>query len=258
MVFVNALDPIIFSVGPLAIRWYGVLYALSVLTVYFYVRHEIKRERFKVSEEAFDIGYFWFVIAMVVGARVFEILFYSPGYYLANPLRVFYIWQGGLSFHGGLVGVALAAWIWAKRKNVKFLSLADVMIVPAALVQAFVRLGNFFNSELVGKAWDGAWAVVYQSVDNIPRHPVQIYEIIYNLIVFFVLFSFRKKNWPRGSLLALFLVLYGVFRFIVEFFKVPVTSFGPLTTGQWFSIVMVGFGFWLWFWVRKKSITHTD
>jgi phosphatidylglycerol:prolipoprotein diacylglycerol transferase len=252
MVFVNNLNPILLSMGPLQIRWYGILYALSVVLVYFYVRNEINKKRLHVSLDDFDMGYFWIIISMVLGARLFEVFVYHPGYFFANPSEIFMIWKGGLSFHGGLVGALLASWIWCRKKKVKFLQFADTIVVPAALVQAFVRLGNFFNSELVGRAFDGAWAVVYTAVDEIPRHPVQIYEIVYNLIVFGVLYSLRKKGLPYGSLFALFMILYSAFRFVVEFFKEPTATIIGMPTGQWLSIILFGFGIWLWFRVRKN------
>ena len=253
MVFTNILDPIFFSIGPLAIRWYGILYALGVLGVYYYVRREIKAGRFKTSLEDFDSFFVWAVIAMVLGARLFEVFFYNPSYYFQQPLRIFYVWQGGLSFHGGLIGVALAALWWCKKKKVQFLHLADIMIIPAAFAQALGRLGNFFNGELLGTPFSGAWAVITPAVDSIARHPVQIYEIFYNLVVFGILFSLRKKNMPAGTIFALFLIIYSSFRFITEFFKEPVTIFAGLPLGQWLSVLMATAGIGLLFWMRRRT-----
>lgn len=253
MVFVNALDPVLFSIGPLQIRWYGLLYALGVLAAYWYARNEIKAGRFKTTLEDFETGFVWIVVAMVVGARLFEVMFYEPAYYLANPAKILAVWEGGLSFHGGLIGAALAAWYWCKRKNVPFLHLADVLIVPAALAQAFGRLGNFFNQELPGRPWTGPWAFVYTLVDEQPRHPVQIYEIFYNLVIFGTLWMLRTKRLPTGSLFALFFVLYGIARFIVEFFKTPEVMWGFLAIGQWLSIGMILAGLALWVWIRRTS-----
>jgi len=253
MAFVNNLDPVLFSFGFLTIHWYGVLYALGVFFVYWYARREIRQGRFRTTLDAFDSVFFWIVLGMLVGARLFEVLFYSPGYYFANPARILAIWQGGLSFHGGLIGAALAAWWWGKRKGIAFLHLADTIIVPAAFAQALGRLGNFFNQELPGRIWDGPWAVIYPRIDEFPRHPVQIYEIVYNLIVFAILYALRKKQLPAGSLLAIFLMLYSVFRFIVEFFKEPEVFFAGLALGQWLSVLMFTAGVWLWFRIRKHA-----
>lgn len=258
MVFVNNLDPALFSVGPLEIRWYGLLYALGVLAAYWYCRREIKANRFQTSPEQFENYFLWAVISMVIGARLFEVLFYQPAYYLSNPMKIVAVWEGGLSFHGGVIGIALWTWHWCKRRSVPFLHLADNLIVGGALAQAFGRLGNWFNSELVGRAWDGAWSVIYTSVDEIPRHPVQMYEIFYNLVIFGVLFLLRKKRLPTGSLFALFFVMYGVARFVVEYFKEPEVMWGFLTIGQWLSVAMVLIGIGLWFWVRRRPVASSD
>jgi len=253
MAFVNSLDPILFSLGPLEIRWYGLLYALGVLVAYWYARSEIKAGRFKTTLEDFETGFVWIVVAMVLGARLFEVMVYNPVYYFTNPAKIFAVWEGGLSFHGGLIGAAIAAWYWCRRKNVAFLHLADVLVVPAALAQAFGRLGNFFNQELPGRPWNGPWAVISTLVDEQPRHPVQIYEIVYNLVIFGTLWMLRKKELPTGSLFALFFMLYGIARFVVEFFKTPEVMWGFLTIGQWLSIGMVLAGLGLWFWIRRTS-----
>ncbi|HSU72990.1 MAG TPA: prolipoprotein diacylglyceryl transferase [Candidatus Binatia bacterium] len=254
MVFINSLEPALFSIGPFSLRWYGLLYALGVFFVYWYARNEITQGRFRTTLDKFDTGFFWIVVAMVLGARLFEVLFYNPGYYFANPVKILFIWEGGLSFHGGLLGAMFAAWLWCRREKVPFLHLADILIVPAALAQAFGRLGNFFNQELVGKPWNGPWAFIYTKVDEVPRHPVQLYEILYNVIIFIILWTQRKKGLPTGSLFALFLLLYGAFRFVTEFFKVPEVFFAGLALGQWLSIVMVVVGVWLWFKVRRAPV----
>lgn len=251
--FVNNLDPVLFSIGPFSLHWYGILYALGVFVVYWYARNEIRAGRFNTTLEAFDKGYFWMVVAMVLGARLFEVLFYHPAYYFANPAKILAVWEGGLSFHGGLIGVIFVAWFWCKHQKISFLKLADVLIVPATLAQAFGRLGNFFNHELPGKPWNGPWAVISPSLDEVPRHPVQIYEILYNLVILAVLWSLRKKQLPAGSLFAIFLILYGAFRFAVEFFKVPEVVFAGLALGQWLSMLMVVLGVWLWFRIRKGT-----
>lgn len=252
MVFVNNLDPVLFSIGPVSIHWYGLFYAFSVLIVYLYCRAQIKNGSFKTTLEAFDNGYFWIIIGMLLGARLGEVLFYSPAYYFANPLKMLYVWQGGLSFHGGLIGGVIATYLWSRRQKISFLHVVDILTVPTALAQALGRLGNFFNQELPGKVWDGPWAVVYPLIDEYPRHPVQIYEIIYNLIVFFILFSLRNKKMPAGSIFALFLMLYSFFRFVVEFFKVPEVFFAGLAIGQWLSVLMFIAGAGLWFYVHRS------
>jgi phosphatidylglycerol:prolipoprotein diacylglycerol transferase len=248
--FINNLDPVLFSIGPVSIRWYGVLYLLGVLFVYWYVRREIMLGRLSTTVKRFDDVYFWVVVGCVLGARLFEVLFYDPSYYFANPLKILAVWEGGLSFHGALIGVILVLVWWCKKDKLSFWQVADLFIVPAALGQCFGRLGNFFNSELVGLPFNGPWAVIYAKIDEVPRHPVQIYEILYNLIIFFVLLAMKKKSKP-GQLFATFLILYGAFRFIVEYFKTPEVVWGFLTIGQWLSVLMVVAGVWLWYSRRK-------
>ncbi|MBI4144779.1 prolipoprotein diacylglyceryl transferase [Candidatus Woesearchaeota archaeon] len=251
----NNLDPVLLNIGFLQIRWYGLLYALGVLFAYWYCRREIKAGRFKTSLDQFETYFVWAVISMVIGARLFEVFFYQPAYYLANPLKIVAVWEGGLSFHGGVIGIALWTWYWCKRRTFPFLHLADNLIVGGALAQVFGRLGNWFNSELVGRAWNGPWSVIYARIDEVPRHPVQMYEIFYNLVIFGVLFALRKKQLTAGSLFASFLVMYGVARFVVEYFKEPEVMWGFLTIGQWLSVAMVAIGVGLWFWVRKPVVS---
>jgi phosphatidylglycerol:prolipoprotein diacylglycerol transferase len=247
---------VLFSLGPLTIRWYGLLYLLGVLVVYFYVRNEIKQGRLPTTIKRFDDVFFWMVVAMVVGARLFEVLLYNPAYYFANPLKILAVWEGGLSFHGGLIGVLLVLVWWCRKDKLPFWQLADALIVPAALAQCFGRLGNFFNAELVGTPFNGPWAVIYAAVDEVPRHPVQLYEILYNLVIFVTLFALRKKV-KSGQLFALFLVLYGACRFVVEYFKVPEVTWAFLTIGQWLSIAMVVIGIWIWRRINVSGAQHT-
>lgn len=248
---VNTLNPVLFSFGIVTIYWYGFLYALGVFVTYGYAAHRSKNGQFIFPLKPFDNAYFWTVVSMVAGARLFEVLFYQPAYYFANPLSILAIWQGGLSFHGGLIGCVLAVWYFSKKHNVPFLHVADTLIVPGALAQAFGRLGNLFNHELPGRAFNGPWAIYNTPTDSFPRHPVQVYEIAYNLLIFALLFGLRNKRFPDGTLLALFLCLYGTFRFITEYFKVPEVTWGFLTIGQWLSIIMVLAGLALWKHTRR-------
>ncbi len=242
---VNTLEPVLFSLGPLTVYWYGVLYALGVFTVYYYVRNEIVKGRLPTTIERFDSWFFWMVVAMVAGARLFEVLFYDLSYYVSNPLKILFVWEGGLSFHGGFIAVILVLLYWCKREKLSFFKLADALIVPTALAQAFGRLGNLFNHELPGRAFDGAWAIYNSPLDSFARHPVQIYEIGYNLVIFVTLLLLRKRLKP-GQLMALFFLMYGAFRFVVEYFKEPEVMLGFFTIGQWLSVGMVVVGGLLW------------
>jgi len=252
MVYVWDLDPVLLSIGPISIRWYGLMYAISFLIVYYYLKRQVKAGNAPFSLDDVDWLLTWLVVGMIVGARTAEVLIYAPGYYFANPSEIIAIWHGGLSFHGALVGLMLAGWLFCRKKGISFLRLADLVIVPASIGQSLGRIGNFINGELFGRPTDLPWGVVFPGAEG-ARHPSQLYESFYNVIIFAVLYSQRNKKWPDGSLFALFLVVYSVFRGITEFFRQPDFMVGPLTSGQFLNIPMLIGGIWLWWWVRRNA-----
>jgi phosphatidylglycerol:prolipoprotein diacylglycerol transferase len=252
MVFEYALNPILLNIGPLQIRWYGVMWALAFLLVYLYVRRAARGGLIKLSDDDVDWLMVWIVAGIILGARIFEVFVYEWGYYLANPGEIIAIWHGGLSFHGGLVGGLIAGYLFARRRKISFLNLCDVCIVPIALGQAFGRIGNFINGELFGRVTSLPWGVKFPGAEGY-RHPSQIYEALYDIVIFIVLFSLRKKKMPNGSLLALFLVLYSIFRFITEYFREPTAFVGPLTIGQALNIPVFIAGAGLWIYLQKKK-----
>jgi phosphatidylglycerol:prolipoprotein diacylglycerol transferase len=249
--FEHALNPILVELGPLQIRWYGVMWALSFLTLYWYVRKSARERLIALNDEDIDWLMVWLVMGTLLGARIFEVFVWEPEYFFANPGEILKIWHGGLSFHGGFLGGLIAGYLFARKRKVSFLNLADVCIVPITLGQAFGRMGNFINGELWGRITTVPWAVRFPYVDGY-RHPSQLYEAAYDFVIFGILWSFRKKKLPQGSLLALFLMLYAVFRFITEYFREPTTYIGPLTLGQALNIPMLIAGVALWLAVRKK------
>lgn len=252
MVFEHALNPALLSLGPLEIRWYGVMWALSFLIVYLYVRRSARERLIKLSDDDVDWLMIWLVAGIILGARIFEVFAYEWNYYAANPGEIIAIWHGGLSFHGGLIGGIIAAYWFSRRRKISFLKLADICIVPIALGQAFGRIGNFINGELFGRITDLPWGVKFPGAEGY-RHPSQIYEALYDAVIFIVLFSLRRKKMPDGSILALFLVLYSIFRFITEYFREPTAYIGPLTMGQALNIPMFIVGVGLWFYCKRKS-----
>jgi len=252
MVFEHALNPALLSLGPLEIRWYGVMWALSFLIVYLYVRRSARERLIKLSDDDVDWLMIWLVAGIILGARIFEVFAYEWNYYAANPGEIIAIWHGGLSFHGGLIGGIIAAYWFSRRRKISFLKLADICIVPIALGQAFGRIGNFINGELFGRITDLPWGVKFPGAEGY-RHPSQIYEALYDAVIFIVLFSLRRKKMPDGSILALFLVLYSIFRFITEYFREPTAYIGPLTMGQALNIPMFIVGVGLWFYAKRKS-----
>lgn len=249
MIHWNA-SPEIVALGPLQIRWYGLLFALGFLAGYRMMFKICEREG--VSTEHLDSLLVYMMVGTVVGARLGHCLIYEPEIYLNDPIRILKVWEGGLASHGGALGVMLGTWFW-KRKHFKgsFLNLVDYLCVPSALVSAMIRLGNFFNSEIIGKPTDVPWAIVFHRVDNLPRHPSQLYESICYLITFatlsWTLFSGRYQR-RYGLLLGIFFTMIFTARFFIEFLKEPQVGYEnqlPLDLGQLLSIPFVLFGVFL-------------
>ena len=250
MVFEHALNPVLLQLGPVQIRWYGVMWALGFLLTYWYVRKSAREKLIKLTDDDVD----WLMVALTIGtllgARIFAVFVWEWDYYALYPGEILKIWHGGLSFHGGLIGGLIAAWWFARRRKVSLLNLVDVCIIPIALAQTFGRIGNFINGELWGRVTSVPWAVKFPGAVGY-RHPSQLYEAVYDLVIFGILWMFRTKRWPHGSLFALFLMLYSIFRFIAEFFREPTMYIGPLTLGQALNIPMFIAGIGLWYWLQK-------
>jgi len=235
--FTHTLNPILFHLGPLQIRWYGLMYVIAFIITFYYVRSAIRKGKLSMNEKQLDNFMGLLVVAMILGARIFEILFYEPAYYFSNPLKMLAIWEGGLSFHGALLSMVLLSIWYLNKHKISFWKTTDTFIVPIVLGNALGRIGNFINGELYGKVTELPWGVVFSGVSG-ARHPTQLYEAAYNIVIFGILFSLRNKNWKDGTLFGLFLVLYSIARFLVEFLKDMPITFG-LTTGQWLCIPML-------------------
>lgn len=252
MVFEHTLNPVIVDLGPLEIRWYGLMWALGFLVLYWYIRKAAREGLIKLTNDEIDSLLVWLTIGTLLGARLFEVFIWEWQYYSANPAEIIMIWHGGLSFHGGLVGAIIAGYWFCRRKKIPFLNLCDVCFVPVTLGLMFGRIGNFINGELWGRITSLPWAFKFPGAEGY-RHPSQLYEAAYSLLLFGILWTVRKKKWTNGSVFALFLMLYAVFRFIAEYFREPTTYIGPFTLGQALNIPMFVFGIVLWFWVRRKA-----
>jgi phosphatidylglycerol:prolipoprotein diacylglycerol transferase len=250
------IDPIAFSIGPLAVRWYGLMYLAGFAAGWWLGQRRIKAGRAPITRQQFDDLIFLAVLGVIVGGRLGYVLFYKPGHYAAHPLEIFAVWQGGMSFHGGLLGVMLAMWIAARRSKVHFLALMDFVAPLCPLGIAAGRLGNFINGELYGRVTDLPWGMVFRGAGDAPRHPSQLYQAALEGIALFVLlWWFSSRPRPRGQVSALFLVGYGAFRFIAEFGREPDAFLGflalGLTMGQWLCIPMIAGGLWLFAWSRR-------
>ena len=250
------IDPIAFSIGPLAVRWYGLMYLAGFGAGWWLGQRRIKRGLAPITRQQFDDLIFLAVLGVILGGRLGYVLFYKPGYYAAHPLEIFAIWQGGMSFHGGLLGVMLAMWMAARRYRIHFLSLTDFVAPLCPLGLAAGRIGNFINGELYGRVTDLPWGMVFRGAGDAPRHPSQLYQAaLEGFALFALLWWFSSRPRPRGQVSALFLIGYGTFRFIAEFSREPdaflgLLAFG-LTMGQWLCVPMILGGLWLFAWSRR-------
>lgn len=250
MTFIHTLNPVLLKLGFIEIRWYGLMYVLGFIVTYFYLKWAVKTEKINLTLEDIDTLLIIEVIGMILGARLFEVLLYNPQYYMLHPSKILAIYEGGLSFHGALLGILLATWIFSKWKKISFLKLTDILIVPATLGIVFGRLGNFINGELPGRITSLPWGVKFPGYEGF-RHPSTLYEMGYSLVIFFTLFSQRNKEYKEGILLAWFLIMYGIFRFFTEYVREPTVFVGPLTMGQALNIPMILLGVYILYW-RKK------
>lgn len=251
------LSPDIIKLGPLTIRWYGVLFAAG-----FVIGLKIMQYIFKIEnrkEKDLNDLFWYMIISTIVGARLGHCLFYAPEYYLTHPLEILKTWEGGLASHGAAVGILFALYLFVKKhKDFTYLWIVDRIVITVALAAVFIRTGNLINSEIIGKPTDVAWSFVFTAVDNIPRHPTQLYEIIAYLICFIiliVLYMKQKEKIREGLLFGIFLVIIFGFRIFVEYFKENQSAFEAgmiMNMGQILSIPLVIAGIYLLFRKVKK------
>ena len=252
-------DPIALQLGPVAIRWYGLMYVVAF--VLFVV---IGRLRARLSMltgwRAVDVDdmLFYGVFGVILGGRLGYVLFYKPAYYLAHPLEAFAVWQGGMSFHGGLIGVAVALALYARSRGRRWLDVTDFVAPLVPLGLAAGRLGNFINGELWGRATHAGWGMVFPQVDMLPRHPSQIYQFaLEGVLLFVLLWIYAGRQRPMGAVSGAFLLGYGGLRFLAEFAREPDAFLGllagGLTMGQWLSLPMMGGGVALMLWAHARA-----
>lgn len=284
MTYLYQLDPIAFSLGPVKVHWYGIAYALAFAAAWWLGRRRVQAGRLPgVDAERYSDLMFYAMVGVVLGGRIGYILFYDLQVYLAEPLKIFKVWEGGMSFHGGLLGVLAAAWWWSRRQKLHFFDTMDFLapLVPAGLL--FGRLANFINGELWGKHTQGGWGVIFPTtdpdvmdlhlsaaqlqaqyaagaLDRYARHPSQLYEAaLEGVVMFAALWLFSMKPRPRYAVSGLFALLYGLSRFVVEFVRVPdaqlgYLAFGWLTMGQVLSLPLVALGLFL-LWLSRRAPT---
>jgi len=250
--FIWNTDPTIFQFGSIGLRWYGLLFVAS-----FFIGLAIMQKIYKAEgrdPKVLDNFLIYIIIGTVVGARLMHTLAYEPEYYLSNPVEILFVWRGGLASHGGMLGVILAIYIFAKRYNEDFIWLLSRTTIPGMVTAAFVRIGNFFNSEILGLPSGQPWAVVFSRVDSIPRHPVQLYEALSYFIILGVLVALYRKSsfeFANKILIGTFLFLLFSVRFLLEYTKTEqadYTVIAPLTVGQILStpFVIIGLAWIIW------------
>jgi phosphatidylglycerol:prolipoprotein diacylglycerol transferase len=263
MTFPN-IDPILLSLGPLHIRWYGLMYVLGFMASYFLVRRQIRLFSYQALEPSFENLNLVLILSVVLGGRLGYVLFYNFSYYLHHPLEIPATWTGGMSFHGACIGVLVGGWLFLRKEKLDYWKVADIYVVTVPIGLGLGRLGNFINGELYGRVTDVPWGMIFPGGGPLPRHPSQIYEMLLEGVALFcVLWSQKARpwqispgslcrlRWPHGSMVALFLICYGLFRFLVELVREPDPQIGLLrglfTMGQLLSSLMIvsGLGVWI-------------
>jgi phosphatidylglycerol:prolipoprotein diacylglycerol transferase len=243
------IDPVFFRLGPLQFRWYGLMYILGFLAAYVVIRKGAERKNIPLTRD--DVADLVFAVALgiILGGRLGYVLFYNLTEYLAHPLQIFAVWEGGMSFHGGLTGAILGGLWFAHRKKMAFLTLADLGFLSAPIGLFLGRIGNFINGELYGRVTDVPWGMVFPDprAGNLPRHPSQLYEAtLEGPVLFCILWALSRKKRPAGVIFWAFIACYGTFRFIVEFFREPDVQLGFIvsrfTMGQLLSFPLVVIG----------------
>jgi phosphatidylglycerol---prolipoprotein diacylglyceryl transferase len=256
--FTNNFDPVAFQIFSLDIRWYSLAYIIGILLGWLYCKKKIIKDINLLN--LFDDFISYLIIGIILGGRLGYILFYDFAYYLDNFFEVFAVWNGGMSFHGGLIGVIVATLLFSKKHKINYFIFLDLVSLAAPIGIFFGRIANFINSELYGRPTDVPWSVKFEIIDNINRHPSQLYEAFFEgIMLFLILNFFMQKNYLKkpGLISSLFLIFYSFFRFIVEFFRSPDPQLGyillNLTMGQIISIIFLIIGGFLFFYKKNEK-----
>ena len=263
--YTHNLDPILIDFGFIVVRWYSLAYIFGIILGWWLgkkiINHIIKDINLKFNIKDFDDLITYLVISIIIGGRLGYVIFYNLGYYLANPFDIVKVWEGGMSFHGALLGIIIGTFLFSKKKNVPTYFLLDIIACVSPIGIFFGRLANFINGELVGKVTTVSWGVIFPTIDNLPRHPSQLYEAVLEGTVLFLILNsliFRRK-YKMGTCSYLFLIYYGIFRIISEFFRQPDPQLGYLlnlfSMGTLLSFLMIVAGLLILNILRKKNET---
>lgn len=251
------IDPVLVHIGPLQLRWYGLMYIIGFIVAYFVILDICRRRKLPMTRTDVEDLVTYCILGLVLGARIGYCLIYNPVYYLSTPLKFLAVWEGGMSFHGGLIGLVLTGWFFSKTRGKPFLMIADLGAVGATPGLFFGRIGNFINAELFGRVTDVPWGMVFPGGGPLPRHPSQIYEALTEgLLLFLILYLLSRRVKSHGIVFGVFLTCYGAFRFLLEFFREPDVQvgylFGLITMGQLLCMLMIVTGSAVTLW-RLKS-----
>ena len=261
--FTHNFSPILFDLGFFSIRWYSLAYIIGIIFGWWYGKNIIFQKFKTISPEIykkFDDLITYLIFAILIGGRAGYVIFYNLEYYLLNPIDILKVWEGGMSFHGALIGIIVVTYIFSKKRNLKSLFFLDVIACVAPIGIFLGRIANFINGELVGKISSVSWSVIFPMIDMNPRHPSQIYEAILEGLILFLILNIiiSKKNYQTGTCSYLFLILYGIFRIISELFREPDPQignfFGFLSLGMILSLFMILFGFIIYNFTKKNEI----
>ena len=250
-----SIDPVIFSFGVIQIRWYGFAYILGFLLGIYLIKQINQGYQKRIKNKQIDDFFIWSVIGVILGGRIGYVLFYQTATILTDPINILFIWKGGMSFHGGLIGIIISIFLFSKKYSIDFFQLSDLVSSVAPVGLFFGRLANFINVELYGRVTDFPLAMIYPSIDQAPRHPSQLYEAFFEgILLFIILRHCNKKNYSQnnfGLITSLFLILYGVFRILIEFLREPDGHIGlflnSISMGQLLCIplIIIGIGIYI-------------
>ena len=248
MTYIHNINPVIFEILSIKLYWYGFMYALSFIIIDYLVITAAKNKKIILNEKQAEKFTLTILITAIIGGRLGYVIFYDFSYYISNLTNILFLWEGGMSFHGGLIGAMLGSIYIAKKNKLRFFDMTDIISLYAPIGLFFGRIGNFINAELYGVQTSGSWGVIFTTIDNRPRHPSMLYEaFLEGLLLFIILMFINKRNIKSGLISGYFLFFYGIFRFIVEFVRLPDSHIGYLyydwvTMGHLLTIPMIVFG----------------
>ena len=261
--YTHNLDPVLFSFGFLSIRWYSLSYVFGIFIGWWLgkkiINHILKISNLKFKIKDFDDLITYIIASIIIGGRLGYVIFYNPGYYISNPAEILKVWEGGMSFHGALIGIIIGTYLFSSKKNIPVFFMLDILACVSPVGIFLGRLANFINGELIGKATSVPWGVIFPTFDQLTRHPSQLYEaVLEGIVLFFILNKIIfKKIYSMGTCSFLFLIFYGIFRIISEFFREPDVQLGYIlnlfSMGTVLSLFMIFAGFLIYNILRKKN-----